>query len=326
MKKTVLFLAVLAVGIPLGAYLILRGPGICRGEPLYGWSSESAWMAALESSDPAERQRAANRLGVEKTYHSRSIIPALGNALTNDEDKDVRYASAEALRFIAERVGPKASSAVPALRQGLKDSYWATVASCARSLAAIGPDAKEAVPELLQATERYANGEMSGAPEFCLNTLGVHAVPGLAAALADPAEEGVAMLGPPRVRHAKLLADIAAKIGPEARAAVPACTKGLTDKNVDFRTQCAIVLRFVEKDSETAIPALVLAMRRDLDWEKGEAELSLRKYYREVAMALAKVGPNSNAAINALQETAADRNHLGRLAAEEALREIKSKK
>ncbi len=200
--------------------------------------------------------------------------------------------------------------AVPALRRGLGDSNPDTAGNCVRALMVIGPPAKEAAPELLRMNE-CAFDRRSQFNYYCLKKLGADAVPAIVEAMADPAEEGVRWAGPPRVRHAKLLAEIAEEIGPAARAALPACQKALTDKNIRVRTHVATTLRFIGKDAEPAIPALVLALRRDKELEK-EPDLFLWGYYREVAEALAKIGPDSSVATNALREAANDQRHPGR--------------
>jgi HEAT repeat protein len=134
-----------------------------------------ALTKALSDKDTYVRRFAAQALG-KIGAPARSAVPALTKAL-KDEKKEVAEAAAEALgqirsvQGLADTVkdkgadvsvrrkaiealadlGPQAKSAVPVLINALKDREVRVQA--AEALGAIGPDAKEAIPALKTASE-----------------------------------------------------------------------------------------------------------------------------------------------------------------------------
>ncbi|MBN2453282.1 MAG: HEAT repeat domain-containing protein, partial [Candidatus Omnitrophica bacterium] len=131
----------------------------------------------------------------------KAAVPELIKAL-GDKNDDVRKNAAEALG----RIGQAAKDAVPALVKALGDKNDVVRKNAAETLGRIGPDAKDAVPELIQAVDDIGN-----AAAEAIGKIGLPAVPALIQALKDKnyfiRDEAAEILG---------------RIGPAAKAAVPA--------------------------------------------------------------------------------------------------------
>jgi HEAT repeat protein len=94
----------------------------------------------LSSNDPHLRQQAARQLG-DRGAAARDAVAALGK-LRHDPVAEVRHSATKALGQIGK-------SAVPVLIERLRDRDADERARTARTLARIGPDAVQAVPELM---------------------------------------------------------------------------------------------------------------------------------------------------------------------------------
>jgi HEAT repeat protein len=84
-------------------------------EPRAGGKPLSHWLEALHGQDPAERHKAATKLGNIGPADP-AVVPALIGAV-KDADPGVR---AEAILSLL-KIGPAAKDAVPALTEALKD-------------------------------------------------------------------------------------------------------------------------------------------------------------------------------------------------------------
>jgi hypothetical protein len=102
------------------------------------------------------------------------------------------------------------------------------------------------------------------------------------------------------------------RLGPEARAAVPALIEALTGKETLVRAHAALALGRIGPDAHAAVPALA-DLLRDPEW-------TVR---RQAALALGRIGPEARMAIPALEKLVRDPDHLVRQAAEEALPSVR---
>src|SRR5436190_18342993 len=92
--------------------LVLLLAGCVRSEDLYQGLPASHWLKELKNDFASARWRAAIALGEIGPRAGKRAIPALIEAL-HDEDGVVRWAAAMALR----RFGPDAKGAVPRLTE-----------------------------------------------------------------------------------------------------------------------------------------------------------------------------------------------------------------
>jgi HEAT repeat protein len=101
------------------ALLLLLAAGGCTGrkdqEPRAGGKPLSHWLEALHDKDPAERHKAATKLG-NIGPGDPAVVPAL-TAAVKDPDAMVR---SEAILSLL-KFGPPAKDAVPVLTEALKD-------------------------------------------------------------------------------------------------------------------------------------------------------------------------------------------------------------
>ena len=226
-------------------------------------------------------------------------------------------------------MGPDAKEAVPALIEvlNLPSGGWAA----AQALGAIGPDARSAsLPLILTLNSKDFNARNWAAWALGFISPPVEsAVPDLIKALKDD-EDGV------RCNAAEALG----RIGPEAKPAVLALIEALSDKSYGVPSHAAEALGRI--GSETAVPALIEALK-NYDWDtRREAATALGQIgsvvptivlaliealkddvARAAAQALGRFGPEAMAAVPALVEVL--QNHESqnmRDAAREALRKI----
>jgi HEAT repeat protein len=153
--------------------------------------------------------------------------------------------------------GPAAKAAVPDLIAIVKEKgYWG---DAIEALGRIGPDAVSAVPILVDKVRAEgcnlartgAFGEtIRGNPKFALARIGAPAVPALMMMMDDPDE----FLRP-------CAANILARMGPEAKVAVPALTRLLqreatTQVSIVLRSHAVIALGSIGPEAKSAIPSL----------------------------------------------------------------------
>jgi len=91
-------------------------------------------LGCLNDPEPMVRARAANAAGLMDHQHPEKVVPALIKAL-DDADRDVRSMAALGLSLY----GPDAKSAVPALLQHLSNSTPDFQFFASNALRAIGP-------------------------------------------------------------------------------------------------------------------------------------------------------------------------------------------
>jgi hypothetical protein len=121
------------------------------------------YIKGLTAKDAQERIAACEGIGaigeLKKVYAKDAVEP-LCNVLRTDADAKVRQTAAATLG----RIEADAAKATPALIQGLKDKERPVQIASANALAALGPDAKEAVPVLKELAEQ-AKAEAAKARE-----------------------------------------------------------------------------------------------------------------------------------------------------------------
>jgi HEAT repeat protein len=174
-------------------------------------------------------------------------LPALVRAM-KDENPNVRLA---AVRIIGN-LGPPAGQAVPALIAALQDPGRGVSTEAAIALGKVGPRAKEAVPDLFEALK---NPQMYEVSMKALEQIGFdskEAIPALIEALKHEdlrtyAVDRLLNIGPDAVPELikalegdygqvrEYAAYILGKMGPDARAAIPALTDALWDKDKRVR-------------------------------------------------------------------------------------------
>jgi HEAT repeat protein len=180
-------------------------------------------------ADAASRGNAAKALGNIGT-RSAAVVPELLRLLCEDADSTVRTEAARALG----KVGLGAGLAGRALAAVLEDREGGDALRCeaARALARVDPQGPGT-----DAALRAAANDRSGA-------VGVYAAEALWRASGDAdraARALVARLGDPRVRAAA--AQVLYRMGPQAKAAVPALLAAAKDKDRLFHESVVMALQ-----------------------------------------------------------------------------------
>jgi HEAT repeat protein len=166
---------------------------------------------------------------------------------------------------------------VPRLVNMLKSPRPELRTAAARALIDLDPDPEIVRPALDKAMEG-ADPEVLDHVLDALASLGEKAVPRLIAALKR--EEG-------RLKTAAILA----RIGPPAKAAVPALIEALGDKNPETRSEVLFALAAIGPGAKQAVPAVARAL--------GDPEMDVRY---AACYALGKIGPAAMSAKAELQK------------------------
>lgn len=201
-------------------------------------------------------------------------IPALVNALRYERtDPAVRDLVRERAADTLGRLGPAAREALPALEHSLKTDQASGVRhAAALALGGMGPEAAPALTHALAAAvyaDRWPIIEALGA----LGAAAKGAVPTLVGVLQEPVPHDY--LGVRREAAASL-----AKIGPEARAAVPALVAALLDENWTVRTAAAAALPDIAPADARVASALGDARHDDNEFVREAAERALARMRR----------------------------------------------
>ncbi len=212
-------------------------------------------------------------------------------AMLSSADLSERQKAARALAAM----GPKAAPAVPQLIQGLDDPSAAQQAACARALGRTGEKGREAVSLLSQKSRPPAADDLRLAAIEALGSIGgPHSLPALEQALAD---------GDVRIRRAA--ARSLAVMGPQAKASVPALSESLKQGNEDAAQALGKI------GDPLAVPALAAALA---DWRTAYG----------AAWALKEIGPGAVAAAPQLEQASVSGSTAAiRRMAEEALASVK---
>jgi len=284
-----------------------RGPS-AKDKPV------GAWIKELQDKSPTVRLRAAAAVG-ELGAAAKEAVPALTKALLDKSD-EVRCNAADALG----EIGHEAQAATGALAKALTDKDWFVCVAAAEALGRIGPPAKAALPALAKAlppgnwekNAREYRPIRSAAVAVALLKVDPQGKESKAALallvdklLNDDREDGEGT----RVVGARSLGEC----GPAARAAVPALSRRLKDKDGDVRVAAALAL--VKIDPEKQLGTAVGTLASEL---KGQDVL-----HRVLAAdALGEIGPKAQDATAALHQAAADPEAEVRKAAADALKRV----
>ena len=157
----------------------------------------------------------------------------------------LRYRAADTLAKIGER-------AVHPLAEALNDEDPIVDSLAAQALGKIGPNAKAAVPALLEGLYDEDKDPIVGScAAEALGKIGPHAVPALVEALNNEHEDVR--------RHA---ARALGEIGPDAKAAVPVLLEVLNDEDEDVCECAAEALGKIGPDAKAAVPILTEVLKR----------------------------------------------------------------
>lgn len=259
-------------------------------------------VAALRSSDEHVREAAARGLADLKP-DPELVRRALVAALT-DEDPVVRGNVVEAISAVGAKV-------VPDVIKGLKNPELRS--ACAAILGRIGPDAKEALPALVAALKDETTAEQEGEETF-------RAVALVAIASIGPGKElvetCVPFLSADNEMERRTATYVLGKIGPDAKAALPAVKKNLTADDERLRMISLWAVLQITPDDAQVVKAAIPALTKALVDERPLVRV-------EAALALGKIGPQAAAVKGALELLAkTDEDEAVRRAATEALKQI----
>jgi HEAT repeat protein len=252
-------------------------------------------------------------------------------------------AAAERLGFL----GPKAKDAVPALRDALKSDNPAIRLAAARALAHIGVSEARVTAILLDNLKASEEPREKMRTVSALGSTGSAAkviVPALLEQLDPPADPRAAnrryLLGLPGyrlemeidyrldgyerrvIRADRLDGDVEAcivvtlgRIGPDAKAAIPALARRLQDPDADFAHRClaAEALGKMGAAAKAAVPDLVKVLKDE------ENDAVVQAYAAE---ALGNIGPDAKEAVALLKDASVQRATIVRRAAATALKSI----
>ena len=238
-----------------------------------------------------------------------SAIPALIEAL-KDEEEWVRSSAAEALGKMRDK------SVIPVLIEALKnedDSDEEVISEAAKALGKIGPEAKDAVPALINVLN-YEYGNVKQYAAEALGNIGSEVkgtIPALIKVLKNEYEDS-------DVR--KSAARALGKIGPTAKDAVPVLVEALKNEyeNKDIRDckDYIIALGYIGPAAKDAVPMLIEALKHKPEYE------DVGDVRSDAAFALGKIGSAAKDAVPELVELLQDEERTNKMYAAEALGKI----
>ena len=232
-------------------------------------------------------------------------------------------------------VHPETSTRVTILRQAIRSPYWSDREEAVDSLAKIGPEAVEAVPDLIQVMEADDKDRVRGGARFALGEIGpgaAAAIPALISYLQNAedrdrcgAASALGKICPGMVEPVPALiqelesggpcqesaAAALGLIGPAAAAAVPALAQALGDEDSKVRAKAANALGRIGPAAAEAVPSLAQAL--------GDEDSSVTA---QAAIALGNMGPLAVEAVPALVAALDDGRDSVQLWASDALGKI----
>lgn len=268
-----------------------------------------ALLKTLRDREPSVRLEAAEAV-YRVTGNMDLAVPTLVRHFQDNDDCQF-----SAAYFLAHR-GPASKSAVPALIARLKDQRpppspgWdeknrleVVHRGVLEALAAMGPEAMEALPAIKEALKDRGGFVRASAAVAYWKVTGESAVPiaSLVELLqgSDPWPKSWAVDG-------------LGRIGESDKEAVPPLVAVLEDKEAGWRA--ALILCKISPESTEPIPALIIIVNG-----KGIGTFSNRK---EAIEGLGRIGPKANAAVPHLLEVLDEDDENLRKAAMEALEKI----
>jgi HEAT repeat protein/S1-C subfamily serine protease len=213
------------------------------------------WIKKLNNDDFGQRVRAAQALGEMGEGASLAFTP-LFEAL-KDKNNLVRRAVGEAVEKVPPHKGDLAM-----LCKACKDANEPTEVRllAVKCLGRLGSEARTALPVLLGLLKEQDDG-LRAAAMASVVTIGADTRD--VAALSDA-------LGNPNVEIRRLSMQALAKLGPQAKAAVPGLTASLKDADKATKLEALKALAAVGPAAKEAVPALTEALK-DTDSEVGVA-------------------------------------------------------
>jgi len=241
-----------------------------KDDPLIFAKRLNQWTQLLTDESLGVRYRAARFLGrIGPQAHA--AVPALIQTL-DDPSKSVRHYAARALGDI----GRQAKTAVPALTVALTDKDLRVRSSAAYALGQIGPEAKNALPKLkeqrLTTWSAYALVQIDLDDEIGIPFL----IEKLNNNLQKPKNVG---------NDSRSVMIALGRIGPRAKAAMPALKEMLKSKYFSYRTRAAYAVARIDLDDKTGFETLLTM----LDTTKFESCVAARM--------LGSMGPEAKAAV-----------------------------
>lgn len=254
----------------------------------------AVFKALKEDKDETVRARAAITLGnmAVKTKEPKDVLEPLVDAAQNDKGGKVRQEAVAALGNMAAEKDLKTMlptlvrMGLPALTKGLKDMHEGTREAAAKALGQVGPDAKEALPGLVEVLKDKKTGALTRehAARSLLRVGGTDeaaaVVPPLAEVLADSSTR-------PELR--KLAADGLGRLGPAASAAVPALAQALADKSPEVRRAAALALEKVGPDAKDTLPAVEKLLKDSDQFVRSQALHTLGSFGRDASASIPAV-------------------------------------
>jgi HEAT repeat protein len=261
--------------------------------------------------------------------------------LAQDADSDVRY---EALHALAQIRDPKAVATFIAVAKADSDRRIRILA--VDLLSNFGPDAREAIPFLMDIMRTELLALQKEPPEFslaateALASIGVPAVQPVAKVLSNKVNSSVL-----RQTAAQILSRIATHLGPDAiKSSLPALIDVLTDADQDVRLQSALTIRHLGQHAKPALGILKGRLRNSSGRERVIMTGTIRRIEpsnpevidvliselraREAGtrylagLELSEVPSLGENAVDALIAAMSDRNKDVRLVAIKALRQV----
>lgn len=275
------------------------------GEPVFQGKTLRAWTALHANARPDDREEIEETLRQMATNAAPWLVRELRVrdspfrkkllGLVNKQSwikirfKTAGIRRAEALG-VFRILGPDAKPAVPALIEALQDVRADVRFGAVIALQEIGPEAEAAIPALAAALNDSQDNIRHNAGGALIG-IGRPAVPVLTNALKHP-----------EVRVRRIAVRDLADIGPDAALAISELTEALRDADSEVREHAAEALGSIGPEAGPAVPSLIEALNDDVE--------SVR---REAAEALGWIGPEAREAIPALSEIAKD-SQIGRWA------------
>ena len=235
-------------------------------------SSVAKLIEQLKSSDLEQREAAIDALG--------QLGPAAASATLElaaeleDKSEIIRAHAAHALM----QIGPEAAAAAPALAKAMSDPDYHVRRMSVAALEKIHPDPSVVVKALGKALAD-ADPSVRVAALHTLTEYSKDAVPVLSEALENE-----------NTRYWSALA--LGELGPEAKAAVPALAKALSDERPTVQRELLIALARIGPDSAPAVPAIIPLLQSKDDTVAHAA-----------GFALGSIGPGAASATEALKKS-----------------------
>jgi HEAT repeat protein len=269
--------------------------------------------ALREDKAESVRAAAAQTLGrmAAKAKDVRDLIDPVADALQHDKSGVVREAAAAALGHMASERDLKTALPVlvrlgmPALTEALKDKHEGTRAAAAAAVGKIGPDARDALPLLLEIAKDKKADRLTR--EYAVRSLVRVSGPGDAATLLPTLIDALGDAG----AHAdvrKAAAEMLARLGKDASGAVLALGKALQDKDANVRRAVAYALEKIGPEAKDALPALQTALKDPDKFVRSQALHTIGTFGKDAASA-------SKAVLDCLRDDQAAEVRLAAIAA-----------